>query len=65
MHNQRAVLRNLPILELLPTLMGNILSVNVAISNNERQQSVNRVSTERQQSINRALTIIIIASCIS
>jgi len=64
MYNQRAVLWCLPIIEALLVFMGNMLSVDVATPENERQQSVNTASTEHQQSINKAPTNFIIASLI-
>jgi len=54
MYDPRAMLRHLPIIEVLAACIGNIVNVDVAAPENERQQSVNRASTERQQSVNRA-----------
>jgi len=51
-----AVLRHLTIIEVLAAFIGNIVCVDTASRQNERQQSVNRASTERQQSVNRAST---------
>jgi len=51
-----AVLWPLTIIEVLAALTGNIVFVDTATRQNERQQSVNTVSTERQQSVNRAST---------
>jgi len=59
----RAVLRLLSISDVLVPFIGNIVNVDVASPDNERQQGVNRASTERQQSINRASTILGVASC--
>jgi len=56
LYNPRAVLRHVPIVELLAAYIGNIMNVDVAAPENERQQSVNTGSTERQQSVNRAST---------
>jgi hypothetical protein len=50
------VLRHLPIIEVFAAFIGNIVCVNSATPQTERQQSFNRVSTERQQSVNRAST---------
>jgi hypothetical protein len=55
-YNPRAVLRLVPIIEVLGTIIGNMVNVDVPLPDNERQQSVNRASTERQQSLNRAST---------
>jgi len=57
LYNPRAVLRHLPIIEVLAAfILGNIMNVDVNAPENERQQSVNRESTERQQSVRRAST---------
>jgi len=56
LYNSIAVLRHLTIIDILAAFIGNIVCVNTATRQNERQQSVNRASTERQQSINRAST---------
>jgi hypothetical protein len=56
LYNPRAVLWHLPIIEVLAAFIGNIVSVDTATPQNERQQSVNRASTERQQSVSRAST---------
>jgi len=49
-----AVLQRLTIIEVLAAITGNIVFVDTATRQNERQQSVNRTSTERQQSVNTA-----------
>jgi len=41
LYNPTTVLRHLPIIEVLATFMGNMVSVDVATPQNERQQSVN------------------------
>jgi len=46
----------LAIIEVLAAFIGNIVYVDIASPENERQQSVNTASSERQQSINRAST---------
>jgi len=46
----------LPIIEVSAASIDNIVNVDVAAPEHERQQSVNRASTERQQSVNRAST---------
>ena len=56
LYNPRAMLRLLPIFEVLAAFIGNIVNVDVASPENESQQSLNRVSTERQQSFKRAST---------
>ena len=56
LYNPRAVLWQLPIIEVMAAFKGNIVCVDTATPHNERQQSVNRASTECQQSINRAST---------
>ena len=56
LYNPRAVLLHLPIIEVLPAFIGNIVCIDTATPQTERQYSVNRASTERQQSINRAST---------
>jgi len=56
LYNSMAVLRHLTIIEVLAAFIGNIMCVDTATQQNERQQSVNRKSTERQQSVNRAST---------
>ena len=45
---------HLPIIEVFAAFIGNILCVDTATPQNERQQCVNRASTEHQQSINTA-----------
>jgi hypothetical protein len=40
----RAVVPHLPIIEVMPILMGNILSFDAATPTNEHQHSINRVS---------------------
>jgi hypothetical protein len=42
LHNPRAVLRHLPMFEVLAAFIGNIVCINNATPQNERQQSVNR-----------------------
>jgi len=44
LYNPRAVLRHLPINEVFPAVVGNMVSVDVATSRNQRQPSVNRAS---------------------
>jgi len=56
LYNSMALLRHLTIIEVLAAFIGNIMCVDTATRQNERQQSVNRASTERQQSVNRAST---------
>jgi len=56
LYNPRAMLQLLPIIKVLAAFIGNNVNVDVASPENQRQQSVNRVSTEHQQSINRAST---------
>jgi len=56
MYNLRAVLQQLPIIEVLEAFIGSIVCVNNATLQNERQLSVNRASSECQQSINTAST---------
>jgi hypothetical protein len=43
-------------MEVLAAFTGNIVCVDTATPQNERQPSINRASTERQQSINTAST---------
>jgi hypothetical protein len=50
LYNPRAVLFYLPIIKVLATFRGNMVRVNVTTPENERQQSINRVSSEHQQS---------------
>ena len=64
MHNSRAVLWHLPIIEVLAAFIDNIMNVDVAAPENEGQHSINRVSTQRQQSVNRLSTILGGASCV-
>ena len=52
LYNPRAILRLLPIIEVLAGFRDNMVNAVVATPKNERQQSVNRASTERQQSVN-------------
>jgi hypothetical protein len=56
LYNPRAVLRHLPIIEVLAAFLGNMVCVDSAIPDNERQQSINRASTGRQQRIYTAST---------
>jgi hypothetical protein len=56
LNNPRAVIRHLPIIELLATFIGNIVCVDTATPQNERQRSVNRSSTDHQHSVNRLST---------
>jgi len=56
LYNSMAVLRHLTIIEVLAAFTGNIVFVDTATRHNERQHSVNRVSTERQHSIITAST---------
>jgi len=56
LYNPRAVIRHLPIIEVLAAFIGNIMCVDTATLQNERQQSVNRLSTEHQHSVNRLST---------
>ena len=53
MYNTRAVLRLLPIMEVLASIIDTKVNVDVAIHNNQCQQTINRASTERQLSVNR------------
>jgi len=50
LHIPRAVLWHLPIIKVLAACIGNIVIVDVAAPEDERQQSINRASTEHQQS---------------
>ena len=50
-----------PIIEVLPTFMGNMGRVDVATP----RISVNRASTEPQQMVNKASTIFIMASVLT
>jgi hypothetical protein len=43
-------------IQVLATLIGNMLNVDVALPDNENQQSINRASIEHQQSVYRAST---------
>jgi len=52
LYNPRAVIRHLSIIEVLAAFIGNIVCVNTATPQTERQQSVNRLSTEHQHSLN-------------
>jgi len=54
--NWTAVLRLVSIIEVLVICIGKIVNVDVPSPDNERQHSVNIVSTECQQSFNRAST---------
>jgi len=56
LYNPWAMLRLLPIINILAAVGGNMVNVAVATPKNERQQSVNRAWTERQPSIKRAST---------
>ena len=56
LYNPRAAIRHLPIIEVLAAFIGNIVCVDTATPQNERQQSVNRLSTEHQHSVNRLST---------
>ena len=56
LHNPRAVLRHLPIIEVMAAFIGNIVIVNTVTPRNERQPSVNTALTERQQSMNTKST---------
>jgi hypothetical protein len=56
LYNPRALIRYLPILEVLAAFIGNIVCVDTATPQNERQQSVNGLSTEHQHSVNRLST---------
>ena len=56
LYEPRAVLLHLPIIEVLVACIGNIVCVDTATPQIERQHSVNRTSTERRQSINPAWT---------
>jgi hypothetical protein len=49
MYNPREVLWCLPMIKVLATNMGNMVSVDVVTHKNERQQSINRGSTEWQR----------------
>jgi len=48
LNNPRAVLRHLLIIEVLAAFIGNIVCIDTAKPQNERQQSVKRASTQRQ-----------------
>jgi hypothetical protein len=48
LYNQRGVLQHLPIIEVLLASMCKMLSIDIAKSKNEHQQSINRASTEHQ-----------------
>jgi hypothetical protein len=61
LYHPRAVLWYLPISEVLAAIMGNMVSVKVAMPKDKCQQSINRASTEYQKSINTASTILGIA----
>jgi len=52
LYNPTAELLRLPIIEVFAAFMGNIVTVIITTPENERQQSINRVSTECQQSAN-------------
>jgi len=52
--NPWAMLRRLLIIEVLAAFIGDIVCINTATPQTERQYSVNRASTKRQQSINTA-----------
>jgi hypothetical protein len=54
LYNSMAVVWHLTIIEALATFIGNIVYVDTATWQDERHQSVNRVSTVRQHSINKA-----------
>ena len=54
LYNRRAVLRHLLIIEQLAAFIGNIMCINTATPQNERQHIINRASTKRQKSINTA-----------
>jgi len=56
LYDPRAVLQHLPIIDVLAACIRNIVNVDVAAPDNDRQQSINRMSTEHQQSVNRAST---------
>jgi len=56
LYNPRAVLRHLPIIEVLDAFIANIMFVDTVAPQNERQQSVNTPSTEHQQSMNTVST---------
>jgi hypothetical protein len=56
LYNPWAVIRHLGIIEVLAAIIGNIVCVDTATPQNERQQSVNRSSTEHQHSVNRLST---------
>jgi len=56
LYNPRAVLQHLFIIEVLAAFIGNIGIVNTVTPRNERQPSVNTVSTERKQSMNTEST---------
>ena len=56
LHNSMAVLRHLTIIEVLAAFIGNIVCVDTATRQNERQLSINRASTQHQHSVNRVST---------
>ena len=64
LYNPRAVLRHLSIIKVLAAFIGNIVFVGTVTPQNERQQSVNRVSSPRQPSVNRVSTLLGVAPCI-
>ena len=56
LYNPRAVLRHLPMIEVLAVIIGDIVCVDTATPQTEHQQRINRASIEHQQSINTAST---------
>jgi len=56
LYNPRAVLWHLPTTEVVASFIGNVVWVDTATPQNDRQQSANKVSTECQQSTNRVST---------
>ena len=52
LYNPRAVIQHLSILGVLAAFIGNIVCVETATPQTERQQSVNRLLTEHQHSVN-------------
>jgi hypothetical protein len=56
LYNPRVLLRDLPRVEEVISFIWNIVCVDTATPQNERQQSVNSASTEHQHSVNRVST---------
>jgi hypothetical protein len=56
LYNPRAVLGHLSLIDVLVTLIGNIVCVDYVTPRNDRQQSVNTAATERHLSIDTVST---------